>query len=76
MPMPAALITSRLHAAFPDAVMTLNDLAGDANHYELTIASEMFRGKSVLAQHRLVQAALPELMDGTLHALSITTRIP
>jgi stress-induced morphogen len=76
MPMPATLIEARLKGAFPDAAIDLNDLAGDENHYELTITSEAFRGKTMLAQHRLVQAALPELMDGTLHALAISTKTP
>ena len=76
MPMPATVIEQRLKTAFPDAVIDLNDLAGDQNHYELTITSEAFRGKPMLAQHRLVQAALPELMDGTLHALAISTKTP
>jgi stress-induced morphogen len=69
-------IETHIRDAFPDAVFRLVDLAGDANHYELTIEAEAFRGLSRIAQHQLVYAALKGHMGGTLHALALKTRSP
>mgnify|MGYP001804897897 FL=1 len=44
--------------AFPEAEITITDLAGDDNHWQAEIVSEQFRGKTRVAQHQLVYAAL------------------
>ena len=45
-------------------------------HYALRIVSEMFRGVSAVARHRLVYGALGELMQADIHALSIVALAP
>jgi BolA family transcriptional regulator, general stress-responsive regulator len=45
-------------------------------HYNLVIESRAFEGKSTLARHRLVYAALAELMRREIHALAIEARVP
>ena len=62
--------------AFPDAEVTITDLAGDNDHYAAHIVSESFRGLSRVAQHKAVYAALGGRMGGELHALQLTTAIP
>ena len=32
--------------AFPDAIVEIQDLAGDENHYSATVISSQFAGKS------------------------------
>lgn len=59
--------------AFPDADVTIQDLAGDGDHYAATIASAAFKGKSRVQQHQMVYAALKGKMGGELHALALTT---
>jgi stress-induced morphogen len=76
MAMERAALERMLRAAFPDAVITLKDLAGDDDHWSVEIVSEAFRGKSRVAQHQLVYAALGGRMGGELHALALTTRAP
>jgi stress-induced morphogen len=65
-----------LREAFPDARIELKDLAGDNDHWSAEIVSESFRGKSRVAQHQLVYAALKGRMGDALHALALTTRAP
>ncbi len=65
-----------LRNAFPDAQITLTDLAGDDDHWSAEIVSEQFRGKRPVAQHQMVYAALQGEMGGALHALQLTTRSP
>jgi stress-induced morphogen len=65
-----------LSEAFPEAEITLTDLAGDDNHWQAEIVSEAFRGLSRVAQHQKVYAALKGTMGGELHALALKTRAP
>ena len=46
------------------------------SHWQLTIESEAFRGKSALARHRMVYEALGDLMEREIHALRIEARAP
>lgn len=76
MPMAPEDIERYVREAFPDAIIELVDLAGDRDHYSLTVASEAFRGQSRIQQHKMVYAALQGHMSTTLHALQVKTRLP
>jgi stress-induced morphogen len=76
MPMAADDIERLIKDAFPDASVTIKDLAGDGDHYQATVVSEAFRGKSRVQQHQMVYAALKGNMGGVLHALALTTSPP
>ncbi len=76
MAMPANEIEALIKAALPDATVTIEDLAGDGDHYAATVVSAMFRGKSRVQQHQLVYAALRGRMGGALHALALQTSAP
>jgi len=65
-----------LTEAFPDAEITLTDLAGDNDHWQAEIVSPQFQGKTRVAQHQMVYAALKGKMGGELHALALKTRAP
>ena len=73
MGMKANEIESYIKAAFPDADIEIRDLAGDDNHFAAVISSSAFKGKSRVAQHQMVYAALKGHMGGTLHALQLQT---
>ena len=73
MPMPAAELEAHLRDAFPDASITIEDLAGDGDHYRARIASAAFAGLPRVRQHQLVYAALKGKMGGELHALALET---
>ena len=79
MAMSADDIVSLIKAALPDAVIEMTDLAGDNDHWKAVITSAAFAGKSRVAQHQMVYAALKGSMDGAqgqLHALALETRTP
>ena len=65
-----------LTEAFPEAEIILTDLAGDNDHWQAEIVSEQFRGKTRVAQHQMVYAALKGKMGGELRALALKTRAP
>ena len=76
MAMPAAEIEALIRAALPDAQVTIEDLAGDGDHYAATVISTAFRGLPRVRQHQLVYAALQGRMGGELHALALQTSAP
>ena len=76
MPMSAGEIEQMIRSALPDADVRIEDLRGDGDHYAAHIVSEAFRGKSRVAQHQLVYAALQGRMGTELHALSLQTEAP
>jgi BolA protein len=45
-------------------------------HFLLTVVSPRFSGKPVRERHRMVYAALGELMGSEIHALAINARAP
>lgn len=79
MAMEAREIEALIRAAFPDAKITITDLAGDGNHFAAEVVDESFRGLNRVQQQRAVHAALKGSMDGPqgrLHALALTTKAP
>lgn len=62
-----------IRTAFPAAEFTLVDTMGDQDHYQLSISCPSFVGKTRVAQHQMVYAALQGLMAEQLHALSLKT---
>jgi stress-induced morphogen len=76
MAMVASEIEAMIKAAMPDAKVTIEDLAGDGDHYAATVISEAFRGRSRVQQHQMVYAALQGRMGGALHALALQTSSP
>ena len=66
-------IKNLIKKAMPDAEITIQDLAGDNNHYSATIKSKVFSGKSKIEQHQLVYKALEGKMGNELHALALNT---
>jgi stress-induced morphogen len=76
MPMHPQEIERLIKQSIPDAQISIQDLAGDGDHYAATVISEAFRGKSRVQQHQMVYSALKGNMGGVLHALALQTKVP
>ena len=74
--MTADEITAKIRVALPDARVELKDLTGTSDHWQATIVSALFAGKSLIARHRMVMAALAEEMKGPIHALTLEVKAP
>jgi stress-induced morphogen len=74
--MSAGEIETLIRTALPDAQVSVEDLAGDGDHYAAQIVSESFRGRSRIQQHQMVFQALGGRMGGALHALALKTAVP
>lgn len=69
-------IETLIKAALPDATVTIEDLAGDGDHYAAQVVSAAFKGKSRVQQHQIVYRALQGRMGNELHALALQTAVP
>ncbi len=76
MPMEAGLIESLIKEGIPDAQVTIQDLAGDGDHYAALVVSASFAGKTRVQQHQMVYKTLAGRMGGELHALALQTSVP
>lgn len=76
MAMDAEEIETLIREGIPDAVVRIEDLRGDGDHYAAYITSASFEGMSRVKQHQMVYAALKGKMGGELHALAIQTSTP
>jgi stress-induced morphogen len=78
--MPAMLeadeIRRRIEAALPGARVEVRDTSGGGDHFEARVRAAAFAGKPRLEQHRMVYAALEDLLaSGALHALALKTEV-
>jgi stress-induced morphogen len=73
MPSPDA-VRERILSHLPDAKVEVSDMTGTQDHFQATVVTPAFAGKSRVEQHKMVYAALGELMTGPIHALALTTR--
>ena len=65
-----AILTQKL----PGAEVTVEDMTGTRDHFEVIVMWSGFNGKSVIEQHKIVNQALTEpLEEGKIHALKIKT---
>ena len=76
MAMTAPDIERFITEGIPGAVVQIQDLAGDGNHYSANVVAAAFKGKNRVQQHQMVYAALKGRMGGELHALALQTNIP
>ena len=67
-------VKALIEAGIPGATA---DVTGDGRHFEATVISAAFEGKSLIQQHRMVKDAVKaQIASDELHALSIKTKIP
>ena len=73
--MAAQTILALLDQAFPGGDVAVEDRTGGGDHFQVTVTSERFNGRTLIEQHKLVNAALAApLADGTIHELRIRTK--
>ena len=72
--MDSRIIEQMIRAGLPDAEVVVT--GDDGVHFEAVVSSISFAGKSTLHRHRMVYAALGELMGNEIHALGLRTEVP
>ena len=79
-------IREKIQAAFtPDQLDIIDEShlhAGHAGardgkgHFNVSIISDQFAGKSLINRHKMIYEALSDLMETDIHALSIKAKTP
>jgi BolA protein len=76
------IITNKLREAFMPESLEVQDeshlheghaghRSGGETHYRVYIVSEVFKGKSRIERHRMINAALAVELAGSVHALAL-----
>lgn len=76
MAMDANEIERLIKEGIPGALVTIEDLRGDGDHYAAHVVAAAFAGKSRVQQHQMVYQALQGNMGEALHALALQTSVP
>jgi stress-induced morphogen len=72
-----ASLTALIVAELPDADVEIVDRTGTMDHFNVTVRSGAFLGKTLIEQHQLVYGALKAaLKDGRVHAVELKTLLP
>ena len=70
-------VKSLIEAGIENCQAEIVDLTGTGDHFQATVTTDAFSGKTLVQQHQMVYATVgPNLADGSIHALSIKTRTP
>lgn len=70
-------LTAMIQAGLPGAEVFVQDLTGGGDHYQATIISAEFAGKTLVQQHQLVYRSVNQVMASEqLHALALKTFTP
>jgi len=77
-----AAIEQKLSALDPAHLEVVNESHmhnvpdGSESHFKVTVVSDQFDGKMLVARHRLVNQLLADELAGTVHALALHTKTP
>ncbi|NJK29405.1 MAG: BolA/IbaG family iron-sulfur metabolism protein [Acaryochloridaceae cyanobacterium CSU_3_4] len=70
-------LTTMIQSGLPGAEVFVQDLTGGGDHYQATVISGEFAGKSLVQQHQLVYRSVNQVMaNEQLHALALKTYTP
>lgn len=70
-------LTDLIRTKLPDADVSIVDRTGTMDHFNVTVRSSGFKGKTLIEQHQLVYGALKTaLKDGRVHAVELKTIVP
>lgn len=69
-------LTALIRQDLPDAQVEIVDRTGTMDHFNVTVRSRAFAGRTLIEQHQLVYGALrAALKDGRVHAVELRTLV-
>ena len=69
-------LTALIRRDIPDAHVEIVDRTGTMDHFNVTVRSRAFAGRTLIEQHQLVYGALrAALKDGRVHAVELKTLV-
>lgn len=76
------IIEKKLQAFDPEFLEVVNEShmhnvpEGSESHFKVTVVSDVFSGKMLVARHRMINQALAEELAGSVHAMALSTLTP
>ncbi len=67
------MVQQLLEEKIAPSIVEVGDMTGTNDHLEILVASDVFKGKTLLQQHRLVMDVLRASLDGPVHAVKLKT---
>ena len=61
---------------FPQSQISVEDLTGTSDHFQVLMVSPQFEGRNMVEQHQLIYGALKEQLREAIHALTLKTFTP
>ena len=68
-------IEKMILAGLPGSRVAVEDMMGTGDHFDVTVESAQFAGKTLIEQHKMVFAILKMEMNDKIHAVQIKTKI-
>tara|TARA_B100000945_G_scaffold262010_1_gene220446 strand:+ start:269 stop:514 length:246 start_codon:yes stop_codon:yes gene_type:complete len=66
-------IEQKLNEALEDAKIFIQDMTGTNDHFNIIIICDVFKGLSLIEQHRLIYNILTDMITKEIHALQLKT---
>nr|BDT28995.1 BolA family transcriptional regulator [Bacteriovorax sp. HI3] len=66
-------VKSIIKTGLPDAHVEVLDMTGTADHLDIVIISDAFKGKMLIQQHQMVMDLLKESLKADIHAVQLKT---
>lgn len=63
-----------IEANIEGARVSVRDMTGTSDHFEVEVVAPAFAGKTLIEQHKMVHAAVGQHLTTTIHALKIKTK--
>ena len=65
-----------IEKAMPGAAVTVRDMTGGGDHFEIEVVSTAFEGLTLLERHRKMHDVMSGPMEGAVHAVKFKTLTP
>ncbi len=66
-------IEQKLNEVLEDAKIFIQDMTGTNDHFNIIIICDVFKGLSLIEQHRLIYNILTDMITKEIHALQLKT---
>lgn len=70
---PLDKVKNLIESKMSDAQVHVSDMTGTADHLEIIVVSDLFKGKMLIDQHQMVMDILRESLKEEIHAVKIKT---
>lgn len=68
-----SFVIDLIKSGLPDAEVKVEDMTGTRDHLDITVVSDVFKGKLLIEQHQILMDLLKEELKQRIHAVRLKT---